>query len=40
MQPLKCKLCNETLDTVAHLRLHLLTQLHRDREKQVGWNQD
>ncbi|KAH8417162.1 hypothetical protein KR222_005196 [Zaprionus bogoriensis] len=39
MQPLVCKLCNETLESVAQLRLHLLTQLHRDREKQVGWKQ-
>ncbi|KAH8307656.1 hypothetical protein KR044_007309 [Drosophila immigrans] len=37
MRTLKCNLCNEMLETVAQLRLHLLTQLHRDREKQVGW---
>ncbi|KAH8358780.1 hypothetical protein KR093_002465 [Drosophila rubida] len=37
MRTLKCDLCNEMLETVAQLRLHLLTQLHRDREKQVGW---
>lgn len=40
MEPIKCRLCNDMLESVAELRLHLLTQLHRDREKQVGWNQD
>ncbi|EDV94932.1 probable ATP-dependent RNA helicase spindle-E [Drosophila grimshawi] len=39
MQPRNCRLCNETLESVTQLRLHLLTQLHRDREKQVGWKQ-
>lgn len=34
-----CRLCNESLESVAELRLHLLTQLHRDREKQIGYKQ-
>ncbi|XP_034118566.1 probable ATP-dependent RNA helicase spindle-E [Drosophila albomicans] len=33
----QCKLCNVMLESVTQLRLHLLTQLHRDREKQIGW---
>ncbi|XP_017954934.1 probable ATP-dependent RNA helicase spindle-E [Drosophila navojoa] len=40
MQPIKCRLCNDVLESVVELRLHLLTQLHRDREKQVGWKQN
>ncbi|XP_034488206.1 probable ATP-dependent RNA helicase spindle-E [Drosophila innubila] len=34
-----CRLCNQTLESVDQLRLHLLTQLHRDREKQIGWKE-
>ncbi|EDW81074.1 uncharacterized protein Dwil_GK11214 [Drosophila willistoni] len=37
LQPLDCKLCNQRLETVSQLRLHLLSQLHRDREKQIGF---
>ncbi|XP_062122470.1 probable ATP-dependent RNA helicase spindle-E [Drosophila sulfurigaster albostrigata] len=37
MSMLQCKLCNVMLESVTQLRLHLLTQLHRDREKQIGW---
>ncbi|KAH8383191.1 hypothetical protein KR009_007200 [Drosophila setifemur] len=36
-KPMNCKLCNEMLESVPELRLHLLTQLHRDREKQIGF---
>ncbi|EDW66733.1 probable ATP-dependent RNA helicase spindle-E [Drosophila virilis] len=39
LQTQVCRLCNESLESVAELRLHLLTQLHRDREKQVGYKQ-
>uniref|UniRef100_A0A1A9X2C1 Probable ATP-dependent RNA helicase spindle-E n=1 Tax=Glossina brevipalpis TaxID=37001 RepID=A0A1A9X2C1_9MUSC len=30
-----CRLCNQPLDSVPALRLHLLSQLHRDREEQI-----
>ncbi|KAM8704174.1 hypothetical protein ACLKA7_008726 [Drosophila subpalustris] len=39
MRTKTCALCNQTLESVVQLRLHLLTQLHRDREKQIGWKQ-
>ncbi|XP_033162467.1 probable ATP-dependent RNA helicase spindle-E [Drosophila mauritiana] len=32
-----CKLCNQWLESVPQLRLHLLTILHRDREKQIDY---
>ncbi|EDV49067.1 probable ATP-dependent RNA helicase spindle-E [Drosophila erecta] len=32
-----CKLCNQLLESVPQLRLHLLTVLHRDREKQIDY---
>ncbi|EDW97399.1 probable ATP-dependent RNA helicase spindle-E [Drosophila yakuba] len=32
-----CKLCNQLLESVPQLRLHLLTILHRDREKQIDF---
>nr|B3M383.1 RecName: Full=Probable ATP-dependent RNA helicase spindle-E; AltName: Full=Homeless [Drosophila ananassae] len=37
---LNCKLCNMSLETTPQLRLHLLTQLHRDREKQIGFKNE
>ncbi|KAH8236403.1 hypothetical protein KR026_000850 [Drosophila bipectinata] len=40
MDVLNCKLCNMTLETTPQLRLHLLTQLHRDREKQIGFKHE
>ncbi|ALC40893.1 spn-E [Drosophila busckii] len=40
MQPLRCMLCNEMLENVTELRLHLLTILHLDREKQIGYSTD
>ncbi|XP_017053534.1 probable ATP-dependent RNA helicase spindle-E [Drosophila ficusphila] len=40
LQPLTCKLCNHRLESVPQLRMHLLTQLHRDREKQIDFHRD
>ncbi|XP_030375012.1 probable ATP-dependent RNA helicase spindle-E [Scaptodrosophila lebanonensis] len=36
LQPMECKLCNYEIESVTELRLHLLTQLHRDREQQIA----
>ncbi|KAH8288798.1 hypothetical protein KR054_009748 [Drosophila jambulina] len=38
--PITCKLCNQLLESVPQLRMHLLTQLHRDREKQIGYRDE
>ncbi|XP_017083784.2 probable ATP-dependent RNA helicase spindle-E [Drosophila eugracilis] len=35
--PMTCKLCNQLLESVSQLRMHLLTQQHRDREKQIDY---
>ncbi|XP_067635728.1 probable ATP-dependent RNA helicase spindle-E [Eurosta solidaginis] len=35
IQPLTCQLCNQTLENIVQLRIHLLSQLHRDREYQI-----
>ncbi|KAH8363289.1 hypothetical protein KR084_007780 [Drosophila pseudotakahashii] len=39
LAPMTCKLCNQLLESVPQLRMHLLTQLHRDREKQIDYHQ-
>lgn len=36
-QFIKCQLCDQCLETCAQLRIHLLSQLHRDREYQIGY---
>ncbi|XP_022219578.1 probable ATP-dependent RNA helicase spindle-E [Drosophila obscura] len=38
--PMTCRLCKQLLETVPELRMHLLTQLHLDREEQVGFRMD
>ncbi|XP_016969045.1 probable ATP-dependent RNA helicase spindle-E [Drosophila rhopaloa] len=38
--PMTCKLCNQLLESVPQLRMHLLTQLHRDREKQIDYRKE
>uniref|UniRef100_A0A1A9WJJ3 Probable ATP-dependent RNA helicase spindle-E n=1 Tax=Glossina brevipalpis TaxID=37001 RepID=A0A1A9WJJ3_9MUSC len=38
MQTIKCLLCNQPLENVVQLRMHLLSQLHRDREQQIQFN--
>ncbi|XP_017141347.1 probable ATP-dependent RNA helicase spindle-E [Drosophila miranda] len=38
--PMTCRLCKKYLESVGELRLHLLTQLHLDREKEVGYPMD
>ncbi|XP_052835812.1 probable ATP-dependent RNA helicase spindle-E [Drosophila gunungcola] len=38
--PMTCKLCNQSLESVPQLRMHLLTQLHRDREKQIDYRKE
>ncbi|KAI8129774.1 putative ATP-dependent RNA helicase spindle-E [Lucilia cuprina] len=35
IQPVTCLLCNQPLENVAQLRIHLISQLHRDREQQI-----
>ncbi|KAM7362904.1 tudor domain containing 9 protein spindle E [Cochliomyia hominivorax] len=35
IQPVTCLLCNQLLENVAQIRIHLLSQLHRDREQQI-----
>ncbi|XP_055923260.1 probable ATP-dependent RNA helicase spindle-E [Eupeodes corollae] len=32
-----CQLCDQTLENIVHLRIHLLSQLHRDREYQINF---
>ncbi|KAL5273653.1 TDRD9 family protein [Megaselia abdita] len=34
-----CKLCDEPLESIVELRIHLLSQLHRDREYQIKFHQ-
>ncbi|XP_034664605.1 probable ATP-dependent RNA helicase spindle-E [Drosophila subobscura] len=38
--PMTCRLCKQSLETVPELRMHLLTQLHLDREQQIGFRMD
>ncbi|XP_020818501.1 probable ATP-dependent RNA helicase spindle-E [Drosophila serrata] len=40
LNSMTCKLCNQLLESVPQLRMHLLTQLHRDREKQIGYRDE
>ncbi|XP_017031541.1 probable ATP-dependent RNA helicase spindle-E [Drosophila kikkawai] len=40
LKPVTCKLCNQQLESVPQLRMHLLTQLHRDRERQIGYRDE
>uniref|UniRef100_A0A1A9UTM0 Probable ATP-dependent RNA helicase spindle-E n=1 Tax=Glossina austeni TaxID=7395 RepID=A0A1A9UTM0_GLOAU len=35
MQTITCLLCNQPLENVVQVRMHLLSQLHRDREQQI-----
>lgn len=35
MQTITCLLCNQPLENVVQVRIHLLSQLHRDREQQI-----
>ncbi|XP_054743401.1 probable ATP-dependent RNA helicase spindle-E [Anastrepha obliqua] len=35
IQPITCQLCNQSLENIVQLRIHLLSQLHRDREYQI-----
>lgn len=35
MNPTTCLLCQESLENITHLRIHLLSQQHRDREHQI-----
>ncbi|XP_011209559.2 probable ATP-dependent RNA helicase spindle-E [Bactrocera dorsalis] len=35
IQTLTCQLCNQNLENIVQLRIHLLSQLHRDREHQI-----
>uniref|UniRef100_A0A1A9W595 Probable ATP-dependent RNA helicase spindle-E n=1 Tax=Glossina brevipalpis TaxID=37001 RepID=A0A1A9W595_9MUSC len=35
IKPITCLLCQEPLENVTYLRIHLLSQLHRDREHQI-----
>lgn len=32
-----CQLCSTEIENVAILRTHLLTRLHLDREKEIGF---
>lgn len=32
-----CQLCATEIETVAMLRTHLMTRLHLEREKQIGF---
>lgn len=35
IQPITCLLCNQPLENVVQIRIHLISQLHRDREQQI-----
>uniref|UniRef100_A0A1A9UDK7 Probable ATP-dependent RNA helicase spindle-E n=1 Tax=Glossina austeni TaxID=7395 RepID=A0A1A9UDK7_GLOAU len=35
INPTTCLLCQESLENITHLRIHLLSQQHRDREHQI-----
>ncbi|XP_037954577.1 probable ATP-dependent RNA helicase spindle-E [Teleopsis dalmanni] len=37
INPITCRLCNQLLENINQLRLHLLSQLHLDREKQINF---
>ncbi|KAI9579934.1 hypothetical protein GQX74_000722 [Glossina fuscipes] len=37
MQTVTCLLCNQPLENVVQVRMHLLSQLHRDREQQIDF---
>lgn len=36
-RPVTCELCKIDIENVAILRTHLMSRLHEDREKQVGF---
>lgn len=36
-RPIMCKLCSTDIENVAMMRIHLITRLHLEREKQVGY---
>uniref|UniRef100_A0A1I8NW04 Probable ATP-dependent RNA helicase spindle-E n=1 Tax=Stomoxys calcitrans TaxID=35570 RepID=A0A1I8NW04_STOCA len=38
VKPVTCRLCNQYLENVVQLRIHLLSQLHRDRELQIRYH--
>lgn len=33
----KCKLCNVKMHDIAELKMHLLSRLHVDNEKRIGF---
>lgn len=33
-----CRLCNVNIDNVTILRVHLMSRLHQDREKRIGFS--
>lgn len=33
-----CRLCNANIDNVTILRVHLMSRLHQDREKRIGFS--
>lgn len=39
-RPVLCQLCAQELETIPTLRIHLISRLHSDREKQIGYNND
>ncbi|XP_075146643.1 tudor domain containing 9 protein spindle E [Haematobia irritans] len=39
VKPVTCRLCNQYLENVVQIRIHLLSQLHRDREQQIRYKQ-
>lgn len=37
LRPMMCQLCQIEIENVSILRTHLMSRLHLDREKQVGF---
>lgn len=36
-RPVTCELCKTTIENVAVMRTHLMSRLHLEREKQIGF---
>lgn len=37
-RPVTCELCQTDIENVAVMRTHLMSRLHLEREKQIGFN--
>lgn len=39
-RPITCELCKTPIENVAVMRTHLMSRLHLEREKQIGFQPD